>query len=157
MPMEHERKYLVLGDGWRAAIEETFVIRQGYLAATESCSVRIRHAGDRAFLTVKGAKASRSRPEYEYEVPTADAAEMLDTLASGAIIEKRRHRVRVGRHVWEVDEFQVPAGLVMAEIELDHCEEAFALPDWVGREVTDDPRYGNARMAAEGGVAPLAD
>ncbi|WP_051402428.1 CYTH domain-containing protein [Lutibaculum baratangense] len=157
MPTEIERKFLVADDSWRERVSKSYLIRQGYLAPGTECSVRVRKAGDRAFVTIKGAKASRSRPEYEYEIPVADADEMLDTLVSGQIIEKRRHHVPFGGRVWEVDEFETPQpGLVVAEVELDAADASLDMPAWLGPEVTEDPRYGNASMsmAPEGSTLP---
>lgn len=146
MPFEIERKFLVETDSWRGDAAPTR-IRQGYLATSPTLSVRIRRAGEAAFMTVKGG-AGVVRTEYEYTIPVGDADEMLDTLCARPLIEKRRHLVPVAGVQWEVDEFDgALAGLVLAELELDSADQPVELPDWVGREVTDDPRYLNANLA----------
>lgn len=155
MPTEIERKFLVVGEAWRAEARASYPIRQGYLARGDTCTVRIRRIGDRAYVTVKSAKHSLSRSEYEYEIPAHEADEMLDTLTTGQVIEKRRHCVPHDGRVWEVDEFEAPnAGLVVAEIELRDIADEPRLPDWVGEEVTEDRAYGNAQMSAPG-AAPV--
>lgn len=150
MSLEIERKFLVRDAGWRAGAGGCRQIRQGYLANTARCSVRLRVAGDQAWISVKEMRQGRSRAEYEYAVPTADATEMLAALAESPLVEKLRHRVDVGGHLFELDEFQgANAGLVIAEIELATPDEAFPRPAWLGDEVTDDQRFYNFRLAAE--------
>lgn len=149
MAREVERKFIVSSAGWRDGARGTRY-RQGYLSAGEraGCTVRIRVAGERAFLTVKGPAAAGARDEYEYPIPVADAEEMLSRLAAGGIVEKTRHRVPFAGRTWEVDEFAGDnAPLVIAEVELDRIDEEVALPPWVGAEVTDDPRFTNAALA----------
>lgn len=149
MAREVERKFLVAGDGWRAGARGVRY-RQGYLSAGEraGCTVRVRVAGERAFLTIKGPSAAGARDEYEYVIPVADAEEMLSRLAAGGIVEKTRYRVPFAGRTWEVDEFAGEnAPLIVAEVELDRIDDEVALPPWVGREVTDDPRYTNAALA----------
>jgi CYTH domain-containing protein len=145
MGVEIERKFLVKRDQWPGTSNPT-AFRQGYLSRTRGCTVRVRRAGDRAFLTVKGPRAGLVRSEYEYEIPVADADEMLG-LCAPPLIDKHRHLVDHDGHTWEVDEFHgANAGLLVAEIELDGPDEAFTCPSWVGQEVTDDPRYLNANL-----------
>lgn len=147
MGTEIERKFLVTGEGWRGqATEPGLRLRQGYLHAGTPV-VRIRQAGESAFLTIKG-PGLLARAEYEYRIPPAEAEAMLATLCPPPIIEKTRTRIRHGGLVWEVDEFAGHlAGLVLAEIELAGPDQEFARPDWLGREVTDDPRYQNAALS----------
>jgi len=143
---EIERKFLVVGDQWRG-LAPGVEYRQGYLSQRQGCTVRVRTAGERGFLTIKGAAQGIARPEYEYEVPFADAVEMF-SLCEGHLVEKVRHRVDFGGWVWEVDDFRgLNAGLVVAEIELPSPEVSFALPTWVGAEVTADPRYANSKLS----------
>jgi CYTH domain-containing protein/GNAT superfamily N-acetyltransferase len=146
MSKEIERKFLVIGDGWKAgAHHERF--RQGYLLAQPGRTVRVRVAGQHAWLTVKGMRAGLARDEYEYEIPVADADHMLDALCEKPLIEKTRYFVPYANELWEVDEFAGDnAGLVVAEVELEDARQAVALPPWVGQEVTDDPRYYNANL-----------
>ncbi|HYW03126.1 MAG TPA: CYTH domain-containing protein [Gammaproteobacteria bacterium] len=147
MGREIERKFLVTGDGWRAEAEEWLDMRQGYLVLEGRSSVRVREAGERAWLNIKSAELGVERREFEYPIPAADAREMLAHLCRHPLVEKRRHRVPVGDHVWEVDEFFGDnAGLVVAEIELGHPDEPFRRPPWLGREVSHEARYYNVRL-----------
>ena len=149
MGQEIERKFLVSDDGWRAAATSSTPMRQGYLASDENRTVRVRVAGDRAFVTIKGRAVGLVRPEFEYEIPAADAERILDTLCKRPLIEKVRYTLAAGPHTWEIDVFEGEnAGLVVAEIELGSEEEAFEKPEWVGKEVTDDPRYFNSNLVA---------
>lgn len=148
MPVEIERKFLVEGDAWRGQVASESHIMQGYLASSPEVTVRVRVKGDQAFLTIKGESRGVTRREYEYPIPVVDAEEMLRDLAALPPIDKVRHRIPLDGHVWELDVFAGEnAGLVMAEIELSAEDEAFAMPDWVGREVSDDARYFNVNLA----------
>lgn len=148
MPVEIERKFLVAGDAWRASVTRTELFRQGYLATTRSCSVRVRVGGERAWLGLKGRVIGMSRPEYEYPIPIAEAQEILDTLCDEGRVEKYRHWVAHDGHVWELDEFLgANAGLVVAELEIVREDADFPLPPWLGPEVTHDVRYYNASLA----------
>lgn len=147
MPVEIERKFLVTGEGWRA-FGPGVRYRQGYLTTEPGRTVRIRMAGDRGYITIKGKSTGVSRAEYEYEIPAEHAAEMLDTLCLRPLIEKTRYRVPLGNLVWEVDEFAGEnQGLIMAEVELTDETQAVDLPDWIGEEVSGDPRYYNAYLS----------
>jgi adenylate cyclase len=149
MGVEIERKFLVASDAWRAAATSRQPLRQGYLANTPLASIRVRRAGDAAWLGLKSMTRDLVRQEYEYPIPPADADEILDRLCAGPRIDKVRHLVPCGRHVWEVDEFLGDnAGLVVAELELDDEHETFARPDWLGPEVTHEERYYNFRLAS---------
>jgi adenylate cyclase len=146
MALEIERKFLVRHGVWRAPPAGTRY-RQGYLSTDPARGVRVRRAGGQAWLTIKGKTVGISRAEYEYPIPVADAIEMLDRLCLRPLIEKTRYRVEVAGLVWEVDEFDgANAGLVIAEVELADENQRIELPDWVGREVTADPRYYNASL-----------
>lgn len=148
MGVEIERKFLVIGETWRPRAAGT-EIRQGYVCAGRERSVRVRIAGDKAFLTLKQARSGTciSRGEYEYAIPVDDAREMLADMCDGRRVEKVRYAVTVAGRDWVVDEFAGDnAGLVVAEIELDREDEAFTLPDWAGREVTTEPRYFNVSL-----------
>lgn len=154
MAIEIERKFLVLSEAWRAAAHATSRIAQGYLNDARSvatgdanCSVRIRLAGDAAFLNIKSRELGASRQEFEYPVPVADAESLL-RLCVGGRIDKTRHLIRHDGHLWEVDEFHGDnAGLVVAEIELGSEGEVFSRPAWLGGEVTDLVRYYNLALA----------
>lgn len=146
MGVETERKFLVSGDEWRSrGVPVPYA--QGYLARGNRITVRIRIAGESAFLTVKGPVEGISRPEFEYPVPVEDAREMLN-LCPDPVIEKTRSRIPHASHVWEVDEFSGKnSGLVIAEVELSSPDEDVVLPSWIGPEVTGDPRYYNSNLA----------
>ena len=144
MSKEIERKFLVVGEAWRA-LAEGVLYRQGYLNSDKNRTVRVRTVADKAYLTVKGITSGVTRMEYEYEIPLEEARAMLEGLAEKPLIEKKRYRIRVGEYVWEVDEFLgMNEGLVVAEIELPDEDAAFERPDWIGREVSNDPRYFNS-------------
>lgn len=148
MGTEIERKFLVTDDTWRGQGTAT-VFRQGYLSTVKERTVRVRAAGDEGTLTIKGITVGASRTEFEYPIPVADANAMLDELCEQPIIEKTRHVVDVDGTTWEIDEFAgVNEGLIVAEVELGSPDEEFTPPDWLGDEVTDDPRYFNANLIA---------
>ena len=152
MAIEIERKFLVTGEGWRRLATKSTQIRQGYLSSNAKATVRVRSKDDRAALiTLKGAVRGMTRAEYEYEIPISDARELL-VMAEPHVIEKVRHLVPFGGLVWEVDEFAGRhEGLVIAEVELESEGQAVELPEWIGREVTEDDRYYNASLSrAEG-------
>src|SRR5690606_1517233 len=120
---------------------------QGYLNRDKARTVRIRIAGEQGFLTVKGATSGATRSEFEYEIPLADAKELL-LLCDGPIIEKIRHLFRYKNMTWEVDEFLGDNhGLIVAEIELQNEEQVFEKPEWISAEVTHDSRYYNSNLA----------
>jgi CYTH domain-containing protein len=145
MAVETERKFLVRGDDWRS-MGRAVPYAQGYLQRGTGRTVRVRIAGEEAFLTVKGPVTGISRQEFEYQVPVEDARIML-TLCDGPVIEKTRTKIPHGDHLWEVDEFLGDnAGLIVAEVELSDPDEKVALPSWIGVEVTGDPRYYNSNL-----------
>ena len=148
MAKEIERKFLVAGEAWRALAEGTRY-RQGYLSTVKERTVRVRTIGDTGFLTIKGISVGATRSEYEYEIPAGDAEEMLDDLCERPIIEKNRYKIPLGDVTWEVDEFfGVNDGLIVAEVELQSEDQAFDKPEWIGEEVTGDPKYFNANLIA---------
>ena len=145
MAKEIERKFLVKRELWQPK-GEGIEIAQGYLAADKKRAVRVRLAGDRAWLTVKGPTKGVERLEFEYEIPTDDASAML-ALCEHPWIEKRRYLEQCGAHTWEIDCFSGEnEGLVVAEIELSTADEIFERPLWLGEEVSDDSRYLNASL-----------
>lgn len=146
MAVEIERKFLLVNDGWKAGVVQTQVLRDGLLARFGKGKVRIRHAGDRAWITVKGPRSGISRAEFEYEIPLEEAEEIL-SICELPHIEKIRHIVPYGGLVWAVDIHQgTLAGVEFAEVELEHPEQAIILPPWAGEEVTHDPRYRKATL-----------
>ena len=152
MAQEIERKFLLAGDGWRGLVEGVWY-RQGYLCAERARTVRVRVAGDKGFLTIKGAATGITRSEYEYEIPVKEAKAMLDTLCPQPQIEKKRYTIPFKGFVWEVDEFfGLNQGLIVAEIELSSEKQHFDRPDWIGMEVTNDRRSANAALC----IAPFS-
>ena len=146
MAIEIERKFLIQNDDWRNLALGT-VYRQGYLATGAARTVRVRIAGNSAYLTIKSASVGISRAEFEYEIPIADAAQMLDTLCDRPLIEKTRYKILHQGVLWEVDEFDGEnRGLILAEVELTDPNQPLVLPDWIGQEVSDDPRYFNSNL-----------
>lgn len=148
MGIEIERKFLVRGDAWRGAARSTHRMVQGYLGG-ERCSTRVRVEGERAWINVKSLHQGPSRSEYEFAIPAADALQMLGEFCDQRV-DKVRHEVAHGAHLWEVDEFLGEnAGLIVAEVELQQADEAFERPEWLGEEVTDEVRYYNVRLVRE--------
>jgi adenylate cyclase len=113
-----------------------------------TCTPRIRVAGEVGYLTLKTKTVGISRSEHEYEIPRIHALALLDLVCNQPQIEKYRFKIPIGDLVWEVDEFLGGnAGLVVAEVELASADQAIDLPDWVGDEVSADPRYFNSALA----------
>jgi adenylate cyclase len=146
---EIERKFLVKNDAWKAGAQGKRY-RQGYLSTVKERTVRVRTAGDKGYITVKGITQGASRAEYEYEIPFTDANEMLDKLCLRPLIEKTRYRIPQDDIVWEIDEFEGDnRGLTVAEVELKDEHQSVTMPEWIGQEVTDDPRYFNANLVTK--------
>lgn len=144
MATEIERKFLVHGDAWRRGRPRR--LRQGYLSRDKQRTVRVRIAGKRATLTIKGPARRTSRPEFEYPIPLRDAEALL-RLCDRPPLEKNRYTVKHAGAVWEIDEFLgANSGLVVAEIELEQERQAFEPPAWLSTEVTDDARYLNSSL-----------
>lgn len=147
MPVEIERKFLVRSDAWRQGADGGKRIRQGYIANTDKASVRVRvidNAG--ATLTTKLPRNGMSRFEFEHDISLHEATTLLE-LCDGLVIDKTRYCLNDGVHLWEIDVFaDANAGLVVAEVEITDENEAIALPDWLGPEVTGDPRYHNSML-----------
>lgn len=149
MAKEIERKFLVNHDNWRKDVTKSIHYIQGYFTTNASCSIRIRVSGDKADLNIKSATLGITRTEYEYPLPLEDANEMLDHLCNKPLLEKTRYYVQHQGHLWEIDVFTGDnEGLIVAEIELKSAEEKFSLPDWAGKEVSDDPRYYNVCLVS---------
>jgi adenylate cyclase len=148
MGVEIERKFLIDKEKWQQLAKPGGVyFKQGYIVSDAQQTIRIRIAGDNAFLTIKGATTGISRKEYEYTIPVKDAQEMLDSFA-GSIVEKTRCYITFAGKVWEADEFLGDnQGLLVAEIELEHEAEEFEIPEWVMEEVTGDGRYYNSNLS----------
>jgi len=146
MGTEIEKKFLLASNDWRGlATGKAYC--QGYLNSEKGRTVRVRIVGDRGILTIKGPNDHGARPEFEYDIPVADAREILDRLCQKPLIDKIRYRIPFAGFIWEVDEFKGENdGLLLAEIELTHVDQEFAKPPWIGREVTGDSRYYNANL-----------
>jgi len=155
MAIEIERKFLLANDGWRAGIERSEPIAQGYLVGAQAlrdgtarASVRARLAGTQAWLNIKAARLGIERAEFEYPIPVDDARDLLATLCDG-VLEKTRHHVRVDGVLFEVDEFAGDnRGLIVAEVELPAVDAPFPRPPWLGREVSTLTRYYNVNLIA---------
>jgi len=151
MAIERERKFLVKKDSWRAAADKGIDYFQAYISSGDLTTVRIRVAGEKAFITIKGKVFDNditARREYEYEIPLEEAKEMQRDLCSKGSVKKIRYRIPYGGNIWEVDEFlEDNAELVMAEVEYEHKNQKILLPDWIGEEVTEDCRYTNSSLA----------
>lgn len=146
MAIEIERKFVVISDAWRSSVISSRRIRQGYIVRTGALSVRIRTANGDAFLTLKNRIAGIAREEFEYSIPLDDATSLFSHCEQPTI-DKTRHTVNHLGREWVVDEFEgVRAGLVLAECELAAVDEPITLPDWAGKEVTDDPAYRNEAL-----------
>jgi adenylate cyclase len=149
MPLEIERKFLVKHDGWKNHCVRSVRIRDGLLASSNGCKVRVRISDTRATLAVKGPEVGISRPEFEYEIPLPDAEEML-RLCDERHLEKVRYFAPSAGSTWEINVYEgILSGVVIAEIELKSETQLFEFPDWVGREVTHDPKYQKFNLVAE--------
>ncbi|QNM96549.1 CYTH domain-containing protein [Chitinimonas koreensis] len=146
MAKEIERRFHLKDDSWRGLTEGEW-LKQGYLSVERERTVRVRIKGEQAWLTLKSNISNVSRHEFEYPIPLADAETILAAMCP-LLVEKKRYRILHGGHLWEVDEFfGLNEGLTLAEVELAGEDEAYARPDWLGDEVTEDPRYTNAYLS----------
>jgi len=150
--MEHleiERKFLVASEAYKQAATSQTRIAQGFLNTDPSRTVRVRIMGEKGFLTVKGASndSGTTRFEWEIEISVNEATNLIDLCESG-ILEKTRYEVPSGKHIFEVDEFLGEnKGLVVAEVELNHEDERFEKPEWLGEEVTGQKKYYNSQLS----------
>lgn len=148
MGIEIERKFLIRGNAWRVHVTSSLIMDQGYLGG-DQCSVRVRLEGDDARLNIKSREIGAQRLEFEFPIPRDDAMELLSRLC-GPRVTKTRHHVLVDGALFEIDEFTgANLGLLIAEIELDAPDAPFPRPAWLGREVTDEVRFYNQRLAAQ--------
>jgi CYTH domain-containing protein len=146
MGLEIERKFLLKNDNWKTLVKEEISIKQGYLNSEKERTVRVRSYGNKGLITIKGKNKNLTRKEFEYEIPLTDALQMLN-LAEQPIIEKTRFIATNKTHTWEIDVFEgVNNGLIVAEIELESETEQFDIPEWIGKEVSTDPKYYNASL-----------
>ncbi|MBA4010553.1 MAG: hypothetical protein C0481_01680 [Phenylobacterium sp.] len=147
--VEIERKFLVANETWRAAAGPPIRYRQGYLSKTALGTVRVRVSDGGAYVTIKGRRRGLTRHELSYAVPLGEAEELL-ALCGSWTLEKERHLVEHQGSIWEVDVYLgAAAGLVVAEIELEREDQLFAIPPWLGPEVSLDRRYRNSSIALQ--------
>ena len=148
MPTEIERKFLVVSDEWRASVTHSRRLKQGYLFKSPDGSLRVRRWRGGATIALKGPRRGIVREEFEYAIPREDADRLLRRYCAQPLLEKVRHWVAYGGMTWEVDVYcGLARDLVTAEIELDHADQVFSVPRWVGAEITHDPSYSNAAIA----------
>jgi CYTH domain-containing protein len=146
-PVEMERKFLVANDEWRQSAARSVNIRDGLIALYKDRKVRVRISGDIATLAIKGPRTGIVRPEFEYEIPFADAERMLSTLCQDDTLEKQRFFVEDAEATWCVDVYGgLLQGVIIAEIELKQESQELILPRWIGKEVTGDPLYKKINM-----------
>ncbi len=148
--VEIEKKFTVNKALWEKIKKPApNVIKQSYISDDKKCTVRVRIKNNKGFLTIKGETINISRSEYEYEIPLEEAKAMMDEFSS-KILFKNRYEVLIGNHLWEVDEFKGKLeGLIIAEVELKSETEKFELPNWVDKEVSNNPRYYNSNLIKE--------
>ena len=146
MAVEIERKFLLANDKWRLQISCSTRIAQGYLCTDIERTVRVRTKGEAAFLTIKGKNTGISRAEFEYQIPVADALDMLKLCPN--VLDKTRHLIEIGEHIFEIDEFHgINSGLIVAELELSSENAAYPQPEWLGAEVSGESRYYNSALS----------
>ena len=146
MALEIERKFIVNDDSFRQIAYKSISIRQGYLSRIPERTIRVRTIDDKGFLTIKGKNIGIVRNEFEYEIPLADALEIL-TMCVPPILEKTRYLIKYDNLTWEVDEFHgARQGLIMAEVELSTKDTEITLPPFIGKEVTGNPEYYNSKL-----------
>ncbi len=150
--IEIERKFLVKDTSYKTLAVKHYDIIQGYISKGNGRTVRVRIRDNRAFLTIKGRidpNAALAHFEWEQEINIDDARQLLN-LALPGLIEKTRWIVPAtyGTNlVWEIDEFHGRLeGRTLAEIELPNETQQFAIPDFIGEEVTGQPEYYNSNM-----------
>jgi CYTH domain-containing protein len=147
MALEIERRFLVSSDAWRAGVDRSTRITQGYLAITEYSVIRVRVRDDKAYVTIKSRDAGVAREEFEYSIPMDDARSLLD-LCGHRVLEKIRHEITHGGYCWEVDEYVAPfEDLVIAEVELQSEADDPPRPAWIGEEITHDGSFSNSALA----------
>ncbi len=146
--LEIEKKYLLADESWRLGVSHSVCIVQGYICSESAHTVRVRIAGDLAWLTLKGKTSGCSRPEFEFASPLEQARQIMETFCGNRCLEKTRNFLDYQGKTWEIDKFAGPLkGLVVAEIELKSEDERFAFPPWLGKEVTHDHRFSNSNLS----------
>jgi len=157
MTLEIERKFLVANDGWKNSVVRSVRIRDGLIANNKGNKARVRIANDVATIALKSRRSGLARAEFEYVIPYSDAEEMLRIMCEGNVLDKTRHFVSHAGNTWQVDVYEgLLDGIVLAEIELTDADQKLILPDWIGAEVTADPRYRKINMVAAARANPLS-
>ena len=147
MSQEIERKFLLAHDGWKSSIAGSARIRDGLIAIFNGRKARVRIINDHATIALKGQQDGFGRPEFEYEIPMSDAEEILRTMCDDRVLEKTRYYVPYAGLTWEIDVYDgLLKGVVIAEVEFDRQDRVLELPDWVGKEITDDRQYSKFNM-----------
>jgi CYTH domain-containing protein len=147
MPIEIERKFLLANDNWKSSVTRRIRIRDGLIASTNGNKARVRIADSNATITLKSRRRGPIRAEF---VPYSDALEILRTMCDGCVLDKVRHVITHAGAVWHVDVYEgILNGVVLAEVELQHADQKLDLPGWIGKEVTDDPRYRKINMQTQ--------
>ena len=150
MALEIERKFLLTDDSWKNFVIREVHIRDGLIATDNDRKVRVRISDMSATIAIKGRRVGTTRVEFEYTIPLSDAEEIIRTLPSERILEKRRHFVSYQGANWEIDVYEgILKGVVLAEIEMKTPNQKLSIPHWIGREVTSDPQYRKINMIAE--------
>ena len=149
MTLEIERKFLVANDGWKGSVVRQVRIRDGLIASNKGNKARVRIADNVATVALKSQKRGIVRTEFEYPIPCRDAEEILRVMCDGNVLDKVRHFVRHESNFWQVDVYEaLLKGVVLAEIEITDIDQKLTIPDWIGAEVSTDPRYRKANMVA---------
>lgn len=148
MGIETERKFLVDHQKWQQVLKPTGThYRQGYLLNNNKGTIRVRVSDKKGYITLKGPTVGISRKEYEYPIPVNEGIELLDNF-SAPEVQKIRYRIEFETKLWEVDVFLGDnAGLIVAEIELQHPTDEFKKPTWIALEVSNDKRYYNSNLS----------
>jgi CYTH domain-containing protein len=147
MSLEIERKFLVAHDGWKSSVARSVKIKDGLVSMFNGRKTRVRMIDGHATLTVKSEHTGSVRSEFEYAIPVSDAEEMLRTMCDDRVLEKTRNYVLHDGLTWEIDVYEgLLEGVVIAEVELDRADRMLDVPDWVGREVTEDANYRKLKM-----------
>src|SRR5262245_46117218 len=149
MSLEIERKFLVANNRWKHSIVRSIRIRDGLIASDKGNKARVRIANGIATIALKSRRHGSVRTEFEYAIPISDAEEMLRTMCEGNVLDKVRHLVSHASDTWQVDVYEgLLGGIVLAEMGLTDADQQLTLPDWIGTEVTADPRYRKVNMVA---------
>jgi adenylate cyclase len=149
MTLEIERKFLVANDGWKNCVVRSVRIRDGLIANNKGQKARVRIANDIATIALKSRRRGLVRDEFEYAIPYSDAEEMLRIMCDDNVVDKVRHFVSHAGNTWQIDVYEgLLDGVVLAEIELTDADQKVILPDWIGAEVSADPRYRKVNMVA---------